>query len=66
MSTYFIRVTITDEDIKEIAANNDIPEIEWAFALQRVADHANVIKQELQARAMAMVEDVVLYGRVRS
>jgi hypothetical protein len=65
MSTY-IAVTVSDRDIKEIAADNGIPELEWTFALQRVALHSSDIEKELEARAMAMVQDVVLFGRVRA
>lgn len=59
-----IVVTITDDDVKGIAADNNIPESEWVFALDRVRVAATPIEVELQALATRLVENVVLTGKV--
>lgn len=59
-----ITVTITVDDIKSIAADNDIPEDEWGFAIDRVRLQATPIENQVQALANRLVENVVLVGKV--
>ena len=55
-----INITLTDADIKDIAADNDIPEEEWTFAIQRVLSHREALVKNLQASLMRQAEAVVL------
>lgn len=59
-----ITVTITEDDVKGLAADNDIPELEWGFAIERVMKHAATIKETLTAQAFRMVENVVLVDKI--
>lgn len=59
-----VTVTVTDDDVKGIAADNDIPELEWVFALERVRAHATEIEDQVQALANKLAENLILFGKV--
>lgn len=55
-----ITVNVSDDEIKEIAADNDIPENEWPFAVERVLTARTIIESVATRHVRDIVEKVVL------
>lgn len=62
MST-LIAITIRTSDVHEMCADNDIPENEWGFAVQRVLDWAKTIETTASSLVNEQVQNVVLVNQ---
>lgn len=60
-----ITTRVTVEDVKGIAADNDIPEAEWTFAISRVTRLEAEIRRRLTKLADELVTDAVLFNELR-
>jgi hypothetical protein len=62
MSTV-ISIRFTDEDVRGICADNDIPETEWPALIERVQGWASAITDTVTNLINTQVEGVILDGQ---